>query len=1097
MQTIRFHFAVPISLPKAFYSYFLLLSSPPVLIFLHCSLVRSQPSRALLLKKYISDMDFEAARLTPASIPSSLDRNNSSSSVASYADGAALSSRQQQQQQQQPSSSGRPAGFLGKMFRKGPPKHPKLKPMGISSKDFFAQEEAEPSATPLSSTEYYASAKGVKLSRKLSALSSFAPNSPPKTGSGASAAASPVLTAARVSSQSSSPLIQPKARAAEGCVDELVALPTPFPQPSHLYHQAPAQQQQRREMSPSHSTTTTNSGSDDGAPAGESATPLSSDSSSSRSSSQFHRWRPERLKIDAPPNHSHASIGSQANTRSPLVSAPSFQSSHHAISRQSPPRSAIAPSSPPMMHGDHAGGSSRGIAAGERRKRGSLWRAKLSFTNLRRPESRRQRHQSFDQSAIDITAHPRVYAESPLVSVPSAAPVSSRGRSATKGEPADVTFADIMHGISSKAENPASPDASGSADMVTEMVSVANLGNIDKDFLLTIQRNSALEARRQRRRETRRNTMSFLGTSAASACEQSWAKSPTSTVAARKNQSVLVAPLGTHAAEMHTQLSRFAPPPIDSPTAACQAPLHYSKDACDLGESTGRGSVPASPSMHAAKEGGGHAGVLGSAAQRDRRIVDDGEIGGHRCSANGAPTSPRSRPPPAAASQPVRGAQGAAASGPIHGSSRHAAAPSTAADSVCGASQAPGSSAGSSVGNAEGSNQGVHQRDHAVPLGSASSRKFAFSAAIDAPKMRSPGALQLSTSTHRGSGSAATYEEVPPVPPLPQHVISRNRQSHSMDPARLSPASSRPSTASGRDASRHAPLSAHAYDDSATPVDLYHAGDRHSSSKPPPSPMLPSSLLPSSLPQAAIGGGHGTSGWNAEVHKLHQYRMSPPSGHPKLGIITNIASPIASTLSMNSGSATAVSDTSDPAAHQSIHSVMYSSATQPRYQHQQRPALATGIRKFSQPNATLQDASQPLLSPIQSPDIMSKSASNLHFRISVDSKTPGIGRLFSPTTPSRRMPLARHRSAHDDASGIDYHGMPKSAHHDLPVVASLVGDPMARRKIRDQLASSRAFDKLLEEDGEFTMAISLTPTVAGAGDTAAAAAPTTTPGKWK
>ncbi|KAJ1877757.1 hypothetical protein LPJ66_012035, partial [Kickxella alabastrina] len=48
-----------------------------------------------------------------------------------------------------------------------------------------------------------------------------------------------------------------------------------------------------------------------------------------------------------------------------------------------------------------------------------------------------------------------------------------------------------------------------------------------------------------------------------------------------------------------------------------------------------------------------------------------------------------------------------------------------------------------------------------------------------------------------------------------------------------------------------------------------------------------------------------------------------------------------------------------------------------------------------------------------------------------------------------------------------------------PAVTSLVDDPLARRKIRDQLASSTAFDRLLEEDDEFTMAISLTPLVAG------------------
>ncbi|KAJ2407057.1 hypothetical protein GGF41_006837, partial [Coemansia sp. RSA 2531] len=44
--------------------------------------------------------------------------------------------------QLQHSPVGRSNGLLGKMFRKGPSKHPKLNPVGISSKDFFSADQS-------------------------------------------------------------------------------------------------------------------------------------------------------------------------------------------------------------------------------------------------------------------------------------------------------------------------------------------------------------------------------------------------------------------------------------------------------------------------------------------------------------------------------------------------------------------------------------------------------------------------------------------------------------------------------------------------------------------------------------------------------------------------------------------------------------------------------------------------------------------------------------------------------------------------------------------------------------------------------------------
>ncbi|KAJ2845177.1 hypothetical protein GGI22_006641, partial [Coemansia erecta] len=157
--------------------------------------------------------------------------------------------------------------------------------------------------------------------------------------------------------------------------------------------------------------------------------------------------------------------------------------------------------------------SSGALAPDERKRRGSLWRTKLGFTNIRRPDTRRQRHQSYDKNAVDIAAHPQMYEESPLTSVPSDAPATSHGQDvdARASQPSfeaplgsRISFASLEQGTGAPGFAQTDEDSDG-------MSSVGNLGTIDKDFLLTIQRNSALEARRQRRRDTRRNTLSFLG----------------------------------------------------------------------------------------------------------------------------------------------------------------------------------------------------------------------------------------------------------------------------------------------------------------------------------------------------------------------------------------------------------------------------------------------------------------------------------------------------------------------------------------------------------------------------------------------------------
>ncbi|KAJ2497810.1 hypothetical protein GGH96_004810 [Coemansia sp. RSA 1972] len=281
------------------------------------------------------------------------------------------------------------SGLLKSMFRKGP-KHAKLNPAGISSKDYFGEPTAEPKST--------------KLARKLSALSPIA----------------------------QSPLLTPPSAAASA-----------FPA--------------MRDVSGV-----------DAAP----STPATADQLS-----------PPRQCVQSAFPFSATAAGSDPGSDTPSRHPPS------------PPHAAPAATAEQPVHTDS------NVLASDRKRRKSLWRAKLSFTNTPRPETRRQRHQSFDGTAVDIAAHPRLFPESPLVSLPAAA--TARG-SASSGQ----LLADALleAGIASGPHSAAPGGAVHSGFDV-------GLGAIDRDFLLAIQRNSALEARRMRRRETRRSTMSFLAPS--------------------------------------------------------------------------------------------------------------------------------------------------------------------------------------------------------------------------------------------------------------------------------------------------------------------------------------------------------------------------------------------------------------------------------------------------------------------------------------------------------------------------------------------------------------------------------------------------------
>ncbi|KAJ2286599.1 hypothetical protein IWW55_006935, partial [Coemansia sp. RSA 2706] len=235
-------------------------------------------------------------------------------------------------------ASARSGGLLGKMFRKGPPKHPKLNPVGISSKDYFASAPMSAPARPDPATPL-AAPKGTKLARKLSALT-------PPTAQ----AASPLTLTPRSAAVSAFPAAAHECLS-DGDVDTMLSTPP-----------ATADQLRHPRRQPLHAA-----GSDPDVPGV--APP--------------RRRRPSRLKLGTP------------------ESVPSSDAK-----------------------GEPANNGEAALPGGDRKRRGSLWRAKLSFTNIRRPETRRQRHQSFDSNAVDIAAHPRMFSESPLVSLPAAAPVT-------------------------------------------------------------------------------------------------------------------------------------------------------------------------------------------------------------------------------------------------------------------------------------------------------------------------------------------------------------------------------------------------------------------------------------------------------------------------------------------------------------------------------------------------------------------------------------------------------------------------------------------------------------------------------------------------
>ncbi|KAJ2824798.1 hypothetical protein FBU31_003894 [Coemansia sp. 'formosensis'] len=950
-------------------------------------------------------MDSKDSRLTPTSMPSSIDYS-SDSQYDACAERPQTSRKASKQLPHSP--AGRSNGLLGKMFRKGSPKHPKLNPVGISSKDFFSVDQPLLDSQLKPPIEHDVSAKGNRLTRKMSS------SHMPATTS--SLTASPQLLTPKstiIPALSSSAAVS-----SFGCLsdcdtmDDSAHFASAFSHTTDNSRPTP-QQQQRLDRSLPHI----------GRSAGYEV-----HCDGFGTADQPQRRRPSRLKLDS------VHVSGRAATSPEIQSPRSHASTHFSPTlHQNQPHAdgtgslhgpaAISPSILLAMYAD----VERGLSAGENRERGALWRAKLSFTNLRRPDSRRQRHQSFDSNSVDIAAHSRMYAESPLVSVPSTAPASARSRSPGNADYEQHKLEEFLAMSASPrrsrfAQSPAIPGSgfSGTSELnCGELDSVGDLGTIDKDFLLTIQRNSALDARRQRRRETRRNTMSFLSSASISnpPCE-----------------SDSLAPAASFEAATPTLVSK----PVGSPSSAGKL-----------------------------RPGQSHAKALGSASRQDRHVPCD-EIGcqdiSSICSAGGT------------VGHDAHCVSGPESSNDESETASEMASPikprPTSLDSLTYSEQeVADSSRPSSSGCGGRQSQVPDTRLHmaepvawqpAVPYRPPSPAAFELAPAVITPTHAPDAAVRAHYSLNRSDDVSC----VPPVPPLPSHIALIAHQCSTAVSDVQPELSVRPVTANARGSPRLI-SNTRRYRGSASV--LPNAVDL----APPPLRSL----------NSPVNAALATSNWDAEAIRLQRYRMASGSGRRFPDAATNsydhATTPQSST---NSGSTLAAKQSFEGQLEPQVGITKHSSPL--------LPASTHFGRKFSQPDVQLDAMPQPSDSHVQSPGILSKSTPHINMRGSVDvnkSNTKdstsssnftkhGIGRLFSATPPNRKSHLAPHHLSTNPTTVAQHQPLQPPT---SPTVSSLVGDPMARRKIRDQLASSQAFDRLLEEDDEFTMAISLTPSVAG------------------
>ncbi|KAJ1798264.1 hypothetical protein LPJ59_002611 [Coemansia sp. RSA 2399] len=946
------------------------------------------------------------------------------------------------QQQQQPVGVNRPNGLLSKMFRKGPSKAPKLNPVGISSKDYFADGPPPSAPIPILPTEGGSVlTKSAKLTRKLSGVSPALSQSV----SLLSAVATPhsltpkSTNAPGVTSFSYDGIHEPGDMGAS-----THTLNTPPTSSDNQRPPPPGQNRPERQISPGPSM------------------------------AQSPPRPPSRPTLD--PQSPNARVPSGSKQSSPSSETLSY-SSPKSLGSSAIPSEDASPNYPanssmmsdaPVLHPATALESEKysGTQAPEERKRrGSLWRTKLGFTNIRRPDTRRQRHQSYDKNAVDIAAHPQMYEESPLTSVPSAAPATSHGQGIDARE-SPPSFEALLGSKTSFASLGQGNVVSGLAQTdegSDDMSSVGNLGTIDKDFLLTIQRNSALEARRQRRRDTRRNTLSFLGTGDKSVFSERIALDlsshpplqlgalpalPSSAAASTTCAPVSLAPQGSGDGGK-SSLSEIRHGDKGSATCLDHHP-HISEAAKIATDQQTSTSICTAASVCS----------NGNNGSKQNRHSIGGSIS--RRSAGRLSFSAKSENPPSLKRD----------DGP-RGSIRRSTMPSNSlkkprplsSDSLTYSETPVDSSSRPS------SSDGDRQRQEPVAL----HRKTLSEAGGAFMKKKS---RHLDTLENMPGSLPAVRRDAncidlpPPVPPLPLNSVLQAHNQNARQTAKSPPSSLRSVGASDGDTPRYS-LSSRKYRNpistlppalSISPRDTQRSSQTAPMLSPAPADGAGATNTPPNHYRQHVHGHdiQDNSDWDAaQAAGLYQYRISA-SGQGR----------------------------AEPTKRDWL----------PIY-HPQSVSHANYSRKFSHPDAELQSSSNPPYSPVGSPDILSKSASNLAMRLSMDGGKPnrinnsrghkhGISKFFSVAPSNRKAQQQKNLPGHGFMSPMP-NNKPASSQHQpeqiiytdpptSPVVSSLVGDPLARRRIRDQLASSMAFDRLLEEDDEFTMAISLTPTVAGA-----------------
>ncbi|KAJ2510192.1 hypothetical protein H4217_007990 [Coemansia sp. RSA 1939] len=925
------------------------------------------------------------------------------------------------------------------MFRKGPPKSSKLNPAGISSKEYFAEDTPSSIPVPVLSAEGRVPSKSTKLTRKLSGAS--------PTLSQPTSLLSAVATPLSLTPKSTNTPGFTQAATASFSYDGTHG-PNYMDTPTHALNPSlftPPASSDNHHPSPHHQNL----------PEHQLSSPFSNPA-------QNHTLRPTKMSLD--------SLHTSTNPLSALhqVSPGSETLSTSSAKSLDSSKLIVAPVHN-SLSADEFESTAEARAPEERKRRGSLWRTKLGFTNVRRPETRRQRHQSYDRNAVDIAAHPHIYEEQPLASVPSASPASLLGQADGAGRSSQPSLDAILgladgtthsHSRISFSSFGQSNSASGTpqTDAISDvMTSVSNLGTIDKEFLLTIQRNSALEARRQRRRETRRNTLSFLGTQDKSAFLEDRAFD----FASHPPLELGTLPAPPHSAAENTAASTPVTWLADQGHEIVK-PLGCSESRCgDRGSATGQDLQP----------------KIAETAMIGHQLISS-DISASACSSTNSKQNRHSTGGTASSGTGCRSAGRLSFSAASENTtSRHNDGPESSikrstlpleslkksrpmsSDSLT-YSEAPVESSSrpnSSDGDRRITESAVHHRKTLSEVGGAFTKKTSGRWDALESTLRSQSAIRHDFGNKRSINHMATP---PPVPPLP---LNPPPQSHRQTVR--SPSSSLRSTCTDDDGS--APrytLSSRKY---RNPISTLPSALHVSSSG---SPHRGYQNMPMRSPTHASGSIQSGTAWDAaQAAGLYQYRISGSgpdrTERPKESWI--------------------------PTRSQGIKQTNYN-------------------RKFSHPDAELQSSSNNnLYSPVGSPDALSKSASNLAMRLSMDGaktsrnknssnvykRNPGGGskagfsKFFSVAPSIRKTQQPKHLSGQDFLLPVSSNEPSVPDQSDLnstypdpptsPAVSSLVGDPLARRRIRDQLASSRAFDRLLEEDDEFTMAISLTPTVAG------------------